>query len=316
MDAKTDLNYNIRYLKGDELMELRNLQYLEAIYRTRSFTKAANELYISQPSISNGVQKLEKELHVTLIHRSRQTLTFTSEGERFMRHVYNILGAVEDAVKDMTSPPETAQPVTIAWATTLGDAVRPLLFTEFPVQYPGSQINWVEGTAEKMLSQLLDSSIDIAYALIPDSWNPDLFEVIPVQICETFACMSKTHSLADHKQISLCELKDIPIIMFPPGALIRTRLEQKFKELHISPMFHTVGPIDVIIDLLNRNYGITLLPIDRINSLSERNDLVLRPLAESVVFVKGFILKRGVRRTEAMENLINYVTGFVRNKGK
>lgn len=314
MDMKKGLNYNIKYLKGDEFMELRNLEYLEAIYRNRSFTKAANELYISQPSISNAVQKLERELHVTLIHRNRQTLTFTNDGERFMRHVYNILGAVEEAVRDMKSLSEEVQSVTLAWATTLGDAVRPLLFTEFPARYPGNQINWVEGTSEKMLSQLLDSSIDIAYALIPDSWNPDLFEVIPVQICETFACMSKDYPLADRRQISLCELKDIPIIMFPPGALIRTKLEQKFKDLHMSPVFHTVGPIDVMIDMLKQNYGLTLLPIDRVNSLSERNDLILRPLAESVVFVKGFILKRGLRHTEIVENLISYVTGLVCNE--
>ena len=72
-------------------MDLKKLRYLEAIYRLKSYTKAAEELFISQPSLSNAIHALEKELGVSLIDRSRQPLRFTFEGERFMWHVYKIL---------------------------------------------------------------------------------------------------------------------------------------------------------------------------------------------------------------------------------
>lgn len=66
------------------------MRYLEAIYRLKSYTKAAEELFISQPSLSNAIHSLEKELGVSLIDRSRQPLRFTFEGERFMWHVYSV----------------------------------------------------------------------------------------------------------------------------------------------------------------------------------------------------------------------------------
>lgn len=289
-------------------MELKNLQYLESIYRLHSFTKAADEHFISQPSISNAIQKLEAELNVRLINRTEKPLTFTEDGERFMCHVYNILNALEDAVQDMKYRSDLKeQTLYLAWASTLGDCLLPMIFTEFHELYPQFQIMLCEQTIQRILDQLLDGRIDLAYALIPELYDAELLETIPLQVCEMYVLLSREHPLASCEQISLGMLKNEKILTFPPGSLIRTKLEEKFKELHIVPTLHTVNQVTVIETLVSQNYGVTLLAVDEMNSVMKNPNIVLRPLKEPVTFSKGFILKRGQHRTLSMNRLINFV---------
>lgn len=289
-------------------MELKNLQYLESIYRLHSFTKAADEHYISQPSISNAIQKLESELNVRLINRNEKPLTFTEEGERFMCHVYNILDALKDAVQDMQSRSAAKEhTLRLAWASTMGDCLLPMLFTEFHDLYPQYQLMLCEQTMHDILANLLDGTLDLAYALIPEYYDSSQLETIPLSLREMSVLLSKDHPLASCSQISLQMLKNEKILTFPSGSLIRTKIEEKFRELHIVPNLYTVNQITVMETLVSQNYAVTMLVIDEMNSVTDNPNIVLRPLKDRVTFLKGFILKRGYHQTVSMKHLITYV---------
>lgn len=295
-------------------MELKNLQYLDSIYRLRSFTKAAEEHYISQPSISNAIQKLENELGVILIRRNEKPLAFTEDGERFMCHVSNILEAVDDAIQDMKSRScLLEQTLHLAWASTLGDCLLPRIYTQFHESYPQCQVLLWEQTLHNILTLLTADQIDLAYALIPENYDPNTLEVIPLQFCEMRVLLSKDHPLASHKQLSLTMLRNEKILTFPSGSLIRTKLEEKFKELHIVPNLYPVNQVAVMENLVSENYGITLLAVDEINSITNNKNIVLLPLKEPITFLKGFILKRGCRRTVPMKQMISFVENVLHN---
>ena len=119
-------------------MDLKKLEYLETIYRLRSFSKAAEAHFISQPSISNAIQKLETELGVLLIDRNAKPLVFTPEGVRFMSHVYTILNAVEEAQKDMREISSlNRQQLKMAIHSILVDWIFTQIFSDFQERYPG-----------------------------------------------------------------------------------------------------------------------------------------------------------------------------------
>ncbi len=293
-------------------MDLKKLEYLEAIYRLRSFSKAAEEHFISQPSISNAIQKLELELGVVLINRNSKPLIFTPEGVRFMSHVYNILNAVDDAVRDMQELSSAQrQTLKIAIHSTLGDWVPTKILSDFRDRFPMYQVELYELPNQEMLEQLVSEEIDLAYTLIPDNCDLEQFTTIPVQTCELYVLLPKNHPLEHYERIPLNMLKSERLITFPPGSLIYSRLDRDFSQLHIVPHFQTLNQIRIIQGLVEQNHGVSFVTVDEMSSLSDTSTYSIRPLQEPIHFLKGFILKRGHRPSNAANSIMAYIQGVV-----
>ena len=93
------------------MLNLKRLQYLDAVYQYKNFTQASEALYVSQPAISSAVQALEEELGVRLVVRSSKGVTFTYEGEQFMiwaRRILSTCEAAENAMRDLAGTADSA----------------------------------------------------------------------------------------------------------------------------------------------------------------------------------------------------------------
>ena len=96
------------------MLNLKRLQYLDAVYQYKNFTQASEALYVSQPAISSAVQALEEELGVRLVVRSSKGVTFTYEGEQFMiwaRRILSTCEAAENAMRDLAGTAEQRRTV-------------------------------------------------------------------------------------------------------------------------------------------------------------------------------------------------------------
>lgn len=296
-------------------MDLKKLEYLETIYRLRSFSKAAEAHFISQPSISNAIQKLETELGVLLIDRNAKPLVFTPEGVRFMSHVYTILNAVEEAQKDMREISSlNRQQLKMAIHSTLGDWILTQIFSDFQERYPGYEVLIMENTSQIMLEELLAEEIDLAYTLIPDNCDLEVFETIPIQNCELYALLPKGHPLEHYTRIPLGMLKPERLLTFPPGSLIYSRLESAFQQLKIVPKFQTLHQIRIIQNLVEQGRGISFVTIDELSFLEDTSTFSVRPFQEPIYFLKGFILKRNKKRTNGVNSMISYVQATIQKK--
>lgn len=87
------------------MLDIKRLQYLEAVYRYHNFTRASEELFVSQSAISMAIKSLEADLGVRLIVRSPQSVAFTYEGEQLVQHARRILLECENAEREMADPP-------------------------------------------------------------------------------------------------------------------------------------------------------------------------------------------------------------------
>lgn len=91
-------------MKEMSKMELRQLEYFAAVARLKNYTRAADEMYVSQPTISVSIQKLEEELGTKLIIRDNKKVILTHEGEIFLAHTEKLLGDaknLQELIKDM-----------------------------------------------------------------------------------------------------------------------------------------------------------------------------------------------------------------------
>ena len=117
--------------RGDRYMlETRQLLYLDAIFRHRSFTKASQELFVSQSTLSIAIKNLERELGVKLLIRSSKHIAFTPEGEELMLYSQRILRELREAQERMSDLSDTRErALHIGFSPTLGQNIQSYLYS-------------------------------------------------------------------------------------------------------------------------------------------------------------------------------------------
>ncbi|MCH5585160.1 LysR family transcriptional regulator [Shimazuella sp. AN120528] len=149
-------------------MEVRVLRYALEIYRQKSFTKAANRLHIAQPSLSQQIGKLEKELGVTLFYRTRNEVEATPEGLQFMKRAEKIVRAHDDLLREMKDHKEgIGSTLTIGTPAVTGGYVLPPLIQMYLERYPQVEIKLVEETPAKLEQLILEGKVDLAVLSLP-----------------------------------------------------------------------------------------------------------------------------------------------------
>ena len=294
-------------------MDLKKITYLEAIYRLKSYTKAAEELYISQPSLSNAIHALEKELGVTLINRSRQPLTFTAEGERMMWHVYRILECVQEAREDMAQLGEMRKRrLMLIWPSiTANDYILPAIYTEFHRQFPQINVVVQDATIQSTMTRLLSEEVDLAMVNLPDNQDLTAFSFLPVMESSVMVMLPEGHPLENEMSISFEMLQEQTILTFQRGSLIRDKIEDGCKKAKIRPKIISVNQMEVAKQLVLQGYGITFTTMDNTKMKMIEQGLVLRQLKQPIVFQKGFLMKRGRQLSPDVNMLITFVKDMV-----
>lgn len=157
-------------------MDLKQFNYFLAVYHCSSFTRAANELYISQPALTTSIKNLEDELGVTLFDRSnKREITLTAEGRVFLRNVENVMKSVSTLVNELHSG--AAVSITVVVSPLLAPKVIPLFLSRVPRE--GLKLRFLERSGSHLLEAVRDGTADAAVTWNAGvSQNPE-YESIP-----------------------------------------------------------------------------------------------------------------------------------------
>jgi LysR family transcriptional activator of glutamate synthase operon len=210
-------------------MELRQIRYFAAVARHRHFTRAAEELGLAQPALSQQVRSLEGELGVMLIDRSGRRVRLTDAGEGFLVWAERILADVAGAETEMAEFAGLSRGRVTVGSTpvqTLGRVDLSGLLAAFHARYPGVEIALREETTPTMIEELQLGRIDVALgALMGDSLPPGIVAE-PLFAEELVAIVATTHPLADRSAVPLAELAKERFVLAKPGSPIRRTLEE------------------------------------------------------------------------------------------
>lgn len=147
-------------------MKLRDFEYVEAIARRQSFSKAADELFVSQPALTQSIQRLETELNLPLFTREHNRITLTMAGEIFLEDALRILKITNRLKKRLSSIDDMSnKTIQLGISTFYGAHIMPIVMSYIKVHYPGIHINLVEDKSYN-LETLLDNN-ELDFALIP-----------------------------------------------------------------------------------------------------------------------------------------------------
>ena len=148
-------------------MELNQLKYVLAVAETGNFTRAADRSNIAQPSLSQQIIKLEKELGHKLFHRLGRKAVLTEAGVVFLERARRIVFEVESASKELQDHPSLERRITVGAIPTVAPYVMPGLITRCRTRFPNLQVNLREDFKADVIRELLEGELDLALVSAP-----------------------------------------------------------------------------------------------------------------------------------------------------
>lgn len=140
-------------------MEFRQLEVFTAVAELKSFSKAADSLFLSQSTVSSHIKNLEKELHQKLIIRTTKSLQLTENGVFFLGYARRIIETRDAAVNRLNSP--TNSIVHLGASTIPSGYLLPGLLSAFHKKHPSTFFNIIQGDSKEILDKILDGTIEL-----------------------------------------------------------------------------------------------------------------------------------------------------------
>lgn len=194
-------------------MDIRDLIYFQAVAENGNITRAAQELHITQPTISRQLQILENELNVTLLIRGKRHIELTPAGEVFLKKASSILSEINHTAKEMENyKDEFTATLSIATNDSLSMAITSPIIAAFHRKYPRITFELYSAQAQKMAQLLCKNVVDVAFMMTPV--DDSLLNYMPIQETHLGIAMPSTNAIGEQDDIIyFSELRNIPLIL-------------------------------------------------------------------------------------------------------
>lgn len=197
-------------------MEMHQLRYVVAVARAGNFSRAAEQCHVSQPSLSQQIQKLEDELGERLFDRLKREVKLTSHGEALLRRAARILEEVDAARREATEAKDLlCGTVTVGVLPTLAPYLLPGVVAAFTAKYPGVEIVVQEDTTAQLLKLALAYEIDFALASQPI--GDERLEVRELFTEELLLALPSGHPLTRKRTVTASDLEGERLIVMKEG---------------------------------------------------------------------------------------------------
>lgn len=141
-------------------MDFKQLEVFVAVCKYQSFSKAARELFLTQPTVSSHIQNLEKELDTVLINRNNKNITLTKSGEILYSHAIKILNSCKKAIYDIKECSGKIEGIIdIACSSIPESYILPKFIKKFTLQYPDVKFSVTNYNSQVVISEILDEKI-------------------------------------------------------------------------------------------------------------------------------------------------------------
>jgi DNA-binding transcriptional LysR family regulator len=229
----------------------------------KSFSKAAQKLYIAQPSLSQNIQKLEQQLGVQLFDRSITPLRLTFAGELYIETAKKILDLKDQLSQQMEDIADFKKGrLTIGLSSFRTTYIIPMVLPLFHDRFPGIEVILLEGTSSEIESLALKGATDISIMTLPI--DEALFSYVPVLTEEILIAIPPNHphfSNYKHSKINLYELRDEPFILLKQNQKLHHIAANLCKQSGFKPnIILESESIEAAHALTTAGMGITFVP--------------------------------------------------------
>ena len=298
-------------------MNLRELEYLAAIDEFRHFRKAAEKCFVSQPTLSGQLKKLESEIGVQLVERTTRNVFLTPIGQEIVKKAHIILAeaaSIEDLVKTYSDP--MSGRVNIGLIPTIAPYLLPHIVQPIKRTYPQLEIILHEVQTEVMLKQLGEGTLDAGILAVPLETRG--IEQIILYNEPFYVAVNNQHEFAKKSKIIKEDLRGETLLLLGEGHCLRgqvlevcsyamTRERKDFQDTSLETIRHMVST----------GIGITLIPQTAIFSkiLNQNSPIKYIPFSKPAPARSvGLLFRKNSSRMTCFQNLSELIQKIIQKK--
>lgn len=243
----------------------RSIRYLMAVAEHRSFTRAAEALYVSQPTLSQQIKQLEDLLETQLLDRTGRFVTLTAAGEVYLHHARRALGELDMAKRAISELHDLSRGTLRLGMTPITDYLATPLLNQFNARFPGITLNTLELPQDAIVSALQEDRVDIGIAFSSATSTEASSEDIDTHILfveNLSLVVGKSHHLADRSgPLAKHTLEQEPLVMLNSNYVLRRHIDQFCAEHGITPSISMEATsLSVIIEIVRLGRLATIFP--------------------------------------------------------
>jgi len=286
-------------------MELKQVQYFLKIVETGNFSAAADELYISQSSLSKQIMTLENELGFLLFDRSKRKISITPAGKTFLPHAQSLHSAYQNMLADV-APYKTAPTLSIIAIPVIAQYKIAAHIAQFKQAHPDVQLALEEREAAAILPAIHNHQCDLAF-LRDNYLDKTLYNYVEVAQDHFQVTLSRKHPQAGKSKLSLAELANENFIMFDKGTIVHELTVDACREAGFEPrIFYASLRVESILGLVASNSGVALM-MKKIFDYHKHPDVVAIPLNETISSNLVLAWLKQKKLSEAATSFVDFI---------
>ncbi|QYY35799.1 LysR family transcriptional regulator [Ruficoccus sp. ZRK36] len=271
-------------------MEMHQLRYFVELARQGNFSRAAAACYVSQPSLSQQIMKLEDELGQPLIHRTRKGALLTHFGEAMLPRARRILLEAE-CIRDeaQAQNDQTCGKINLGAIPTIAPFLLPSLMERCLEKYPQMQLSLVEDTTNDLVAALRNGRLDFALMSRPFPWEDEL-EAITLFEDELLVTVAKNSPLNKRRRIKLDDLAEHSMIVMKDMHCLGRQSISLCESSGLSPKVSIESSqLETVVSLVESGLGFSFIPKMAATQMEHRqvgfHSVSPKPVSRDIVLV-------------------------------
>ena len=239
-------------------MEVDQLRYFLRVAERGNFTRAAEELNISQPALSRSIQKLEEELGQPVFERKTRSVALTDAGTLLQSRAQQILALIEDTKAEISDDGRSGQ-IRIGAIPTIAPFFLPDLLRQFSTEFPAASIIVQEDTTDHLLKRCTQGEIDLAILALPVPAK--YLEVEELFQEELLLVLPPDHPLVNKPQIRLNDIKALPFVLLDEAHCLSDNIVSFCRQRSFHPVaVEQTSQLAMVQELVSLSHGISMVP--------------------------------------------------------
>lgn len=241
------------------MLDLQKLRMFVAAAHAKNFTRAAEQLDLTQPTVSQQIQTLERDLNATLFERLGRSLELTPAGRALLPHAEQILTIERLAGQAVHAAAGISErTLMLSVGNTLGTYVLPDLLQRFGWEHPEFEVYVAMGNTEQVLAQVIGGEYELALVGSPHSHAH--LKVMPFLTTELVVIVSPDDKLAHQRSIRIADLADRRVLIRESGSALQAATIGLFHANHIHPPLTILNNLEAIKRSVEVGLGVAVVP--------------------------------------------------------
>ena len=294
----------------------RRLQVFQTVARLLSFTKAAEELHMTQPAVTFQVRQLEEQFNTRLFDRTHNRISLTDAGKRVHEcagRIFELYAEMDNSVRELTG--DISGVLILGASTTIAEYMLPVLLGDFKAKYPDITIRLKVANTDGIVSQVENNTIDLGVVEAPVN-NKNLV----VEKCRTdhlVLIVPPGHELAKEDVVPIQHVADYPFICREEGSGTREVMIESMHDAGVSTtdlnIAMELGSLEAIKGAVESGMGVSILSNATIQKELKLGTLVAVQLEPPIDRPFSFVHQKQKFRVRAMDELLSFARNYCRS---